>query len=100
MGRGRPAHDVFLTDADRVLLEALVRQKTSPQRDVLRANIALMAHRGDSTQAIAAALKVSQQTTSTPIAPRSGWLPPAGGGDPGRDDCRVGRGIGAVLRSC
>jgi len=41
-----------------------VRQKTSSQRDVLRANIALMAHRGDSTMAIATALKVSQQTVT------------------------------------
>lgn len=64
MGRGRPAHYVFLSDEERCLLEALVRQKTSSQRDVLRANIALMAHRGDSTMAIATALKVSQQTVT------------------------------------
>lgn len=64
MSRGRPAHHVCLSNKERSLLEALVRQKTSPQRDVLRANIALMAHCGESTQAIAAALNVSQQTVT------------------------------------
>jgi len=42
----------------------LVRQKTSPQRDVLRAKIALMADRRMNTKDIAAALGVSQQTVS------------------------------------
>jgi transposase len=45
-------------------LESVVRQKTSPQRDVLRANIALMANQGQTTQAIAAALGTSQQTVT------------------------------------
>ena len=45
-------------------MEAVVSQKTSPQRDVLRARIALMADRGNSTHTIAEALKVSQQTVT------------------------------------
>ena len=64
MARGRPAHPVVLSRGEREHLEAIVRQKTSPQRDVLRANIALMAARGESTQAIANALGTSQQTVT------------------------------------
>ena len=64
MSRGRPAHYVYLSDEERQFLEALVRQKTCPQRNVLRANIALMAHQGSSTQAIATTLQVSQQTVT------------------------------------
>lgn len=64
MARGRPAHLVALSREEREHLEAIVRQKTSPQRDVLRANIALMAARGESTQAIANALGTSQQTVT------------------------------------
>ena len=45
-------------------MEAVVSQKTSPQRDVLRARIALMADRGSSTHAIAEVLNVSQQTVT------------------------------------
>jgi len=64
MARGRPAHPVALSQEERKQLEAIVRQKTSPQRDVLRANIALMADRGEATQAIADALGTSQQTVT------------------------------------
>ena len=64
MARGRPAHPVALSQGEREQLEAIVRQKTSPQRDVLRANIALMADRGESTQGIADALGTSQQTVT------------------------------------
>jgi transposase len=64
MARGRPAHHVSLSSEELAHLESVVRQKTSPQRDVLRANIALMANAGAGTQAIAHALGVSQQTVT------------------------------------
>jgi transposase len=64
MARGRPAHPVSLSKEERNHLEGIFRQKTSPQREVLRARIALMADRGDTTQAIAEALQVSQQTVT------------------------------------
>jgi len=64
MARGRPAHPVALSRNEREHLEAVVRQKTSPQRDVLRARIALLADRGESTQGIAEALGTSQQTVT------------------------------------
>ncbi len=64
MSRGRPAHYVCLPQKERAELEALVRQRTGSQRDVLRAQIALMANQGTDTQDIATALGVSQQTVS------------------------------------
>ena len=64
MGRGRPAQHVVLSVKERKALEALVRRGTEEQRDVVRAHIALMASRGDSSEAISAALRVSVQTVS------------------------------------
>lgn len=64
MVRGRPAHLVQLSDQDRDSLEAIVRQRTSPQREVMRARIALMANQGKSTETIAIKLGVSMQTVS------------------------------------
>ena len=64
MSRGRPPHYVCLSREEQKQLEALVRQKTSSQRDSLRARIALLAHQGITTKDIALALKVSQQTVS------------------------------------
>lgn len=64
MGRGRPAQLVCLSRKDREFLEALVRRETAAQRDVLRAQIALMAHRGDRTEAIADTLHVSERMVS------------------------------------
>ena len=64
MGRGRPAQRVKLSTADRRSLEALVRRGTEEQRDVFRARIALMANRGDSTEAIAEMLRTTLQTVS------------------------------------
>jgi len=61
MGRGRPPRHVSITRQEQERLEALVRQRTAPQRDVLRAQIVLMAQSGQSTQAIANALNVSQR---------------------------------------
>jgi transposase len=45
-------------------LEALVRRGTEEQRDVFRARIALMANRGDATEAIAERLHTTAQTVS------------------------------------
>ena len=64
MGRGRPAQQVKLSASDRRSLEALVRRGTEEQRDVFRARIALMANRGDSTEAIAERLLTTVQTVS------------------------------------
>jgi len=64
MSRGRPAHYVCLPRKEQAELEALVRQRTGSQRDVLRARIALMANQGTDTKEIATALGVSQQTVS------------------------------------
>jgi transposase len=64
MGRGRPAQRVKLSTADRRSLEAQVRRGTEEQRDVFRARIALLANRGDSTEAIAESLHTTVQTVS------------------------------------
>jgi transposase len=64
MTRGRPAHYVCLPKKEQAELEALVRQRTGSQRDVLRARIALMANQGTDTKDIATVLGVSQQTVS------------------------------------
>jgi transposase len=55
---------VCLPQKEQAELEALVRQRTGSQRDVLRARIALMANQGTNTKEIATALGVSQQTVS------------------------------------
>lgn len=60
MGRGRQAQEVKLSKQEREALEALVRQGTAPQRDVVRARIALLAHAGQTTVAIAASLGLSR----------------------------------------
>jgi transposase len=64
MGRGRQAQVVKLSKKERNALEALVRQSTAPQRDVVRAKIALMAHEGQTTAAIAASLGMSLPSVS------------------------------------
>jgi transposase len=64
MGRGRQAQVVRLSKKERKELEALVRQSTAPQRDVVRAKIALMAHEGQTTAAIAASLGMSLPSVS------------------------------------
>lgn len=55
---------MILSGTERKALESLVRRRTAEQREVLRARIALMAGRGETTGAIAAALGVSAQTVS------------------------------------
>lgn len=57
---GRPARRVFLSAEDRATLEAVVRRPSSPQRDVLRARIALLASDGVSTNEVARRLGVSK----------------------------------------
>jgi transposase len=62
MRHGRPCQRVELTDADRSALETLVRKRKAGQWDVLRAEIALRAARGESTQVIAQALGITKKT--------------------------------------
>lgn len=64
MGRGRQAQVVRLSKKERKALEAVVRRSTAPQRDVARAKIALMAHEGRTTAAIAASLGMSLPSVS------------------------------------
>jgi transposase len=64
MGRGRHAQPVRLTQKERQALESLTRRGTAEQRQVMRAQIALLADDGHSTAAIAQALDMSMQTVS------------------------------------
>lgn len=64
MGRGRQAQFVKLSRRDRKTLEVLVRRGTAPQRDVVRAKIALMAHDGLTNTAIAVSLGMSLPSVS------------------------------------
>lgn len=64
MGRGRRAQTIELSRAERESLELLTRRGTAEHRDVVRAQIALMAHRGEATASISQALGVSVQTVS------------------------------------
>ena len=64
MSRGRHAQVVKLTRKERNALEALVRRGTAPQRDAVRAKIALMAHDGQTNAAIAATLGLSLPSVS------------------------------------
>ena len=64
MSRGRQAQTIKLSREERKSLEVLTRRGTAEQRQVRRAQIALMAHRGETTTAIAQALGVSVQTVS------------------------------------
>jgi hypothetical protein len=73
MGRGRPPQHVSITRQEQERLEALVRQRTAPQRDVLRAQIVLLAQAGQSTQAIAAALNVSCGWSANGADDHPGW---------------------------
>src|SRR4029453_14458317 len=53
---------VKLSKDERESLEALIRRSTAAQRDVERAKVALMAHEGQATSSIAAALGLSRPT--------------------------------------
>jgi transposase len=64
MSQGRQAQAVKLTREERKSLEALTRRGTAQHRQVVRAQIALMADRGQTTKAIAGAVGVSVQTVS------------------------------------
>jgi len=64
MSRGRQAQAIKLSREDRKTLELLTRRGTAEQRQVVRAQIALMCHAGASTTAIAEAVGVSVQTVS------------------------------------
>ena len=64
MGRGRQAQVVKLSRKDRNALQALLRQSTAAQRDVVRARIALMADEGQTTAAIAQSLGLSLPSVS------------------------------------
>jgi transposase len=65
MSRGRHATSVKLTKKEKEKLLSLIARKTAPQRDVMRARIALWAHEGHSNTVIARELGVSVQTVST-----------------------------------
>jgi len=62
MSRGRHATPVKLAKKERQELLSLIKRKTAPQRDVMRARLALLAHEGHSNTAIAQELGVSVQT--------------------------------------
>ena len=64
MRPGRQAQAVKLRRKEREALEALVRKATAPQREVMRAKIALMANEGRTTAAIAASLGLSLPSVS------------------------------------
>ncbi len=64
MGRGRRAQVVRLSRSERRSLQLLTRRGTAQQRDVVRAQIALMANRGEATESIAQVLGVTVQTVS------------------------------------
>ena len=64
MSRGRQAQAIKLPRKDRKSLELLTRRGTAEHRQVVRAQIALMCHAGESTTAISEAVGVSVQTVS------------------------------------
>lgn len=64
MSQGRPAQAVTLSRSERNSLELLTRRGTAEHRQVIRAQIALMAHDGETTTAIADVVGVSVQTVS------------------------------------
>ena len=64
MSQGRPAQAVTLSRSERNSLELLTRRGTAQHRQVIRAQIALMAHDGETTTAIADTVGVSVQTVS------------------------------------
>ena len=64
MSQGRQAQAVKLSRQERKSLELLTRRGTAQHRQVVRARIALMAHKGETTTAIADAVGVSVQTVS------------------------------------
>jgi transposase len=64
MSRGRQAQAIKLSREDRKTLELLTRRGTAEQRQVVRAQIALMCHAGATTTAIAETVGVSVQTVS------------------------------------
>lgn len=64
MGRGRPSQYVALTDEERTSLKALLRRRKAAKRDLQRAEIALLADRGETTTAIAKKLGLSKQMVS------------------------------------
>src|SRR6476659_9139565 len=64
MSRGRQAQVIKLSRDDRRSLELLTRRGTAEQRQVVRAQIALMANAGETTTAMSQAVGVSMQTVS------------------------------------
>lgn len=64
MSQGRQAQAVKLSRQERKSLESLTRRGTAQHRQVVRAQIALMADKGETTTAIADAVGVSVQTVS------------------------------------
>jgi putative transposase len=61
---GRHPQAILVTDAQRALLEQIVRRQTSPQHQVRRARIVLLAAAGEPNQRIAARLEVHRDMVS------------------------------------
>ncbi|HUY08362.1 MAG TPA: helix-turn-helix domain-containing protein, partial [Candidatus Dormibacteraeota bacterium] len=60
--RGRPTPPLTLTDQERTLLEQWSRRRSTAQALALRSRIVLAAATGENNQAVAAQLRVTQQT--------------------------------------
>jgi DNA-binding CsgD family transcriptional regulator len=61
---GRHPQAIIVTDAQRALLEQIVRRQTSPQHQVRRARIVLLAAAGETNQRIAARLEIHREMVS------------------------------------
>lgn len=61
---GRHPQAITITDAQRAILEQIVRRQTSPQHQVRRARIVLLAAAGETNQRIAARLEVHREMVS------------------------------------
>jgi putative transposase len=61
---GRHPQAIAITDAQRTILEQIVRRQTSPQHQVRRARIVLLAAAGETNQRIAARLEVHREMVS------------------------------------
>ena len=112
MGRGRPPQHVAISRQEQERLEALVRQRTASPRDVVRAQIVLMANAGATTESIAAALgAIARAQGMTRIAKETGlnreglYKTLSGEGNPELDTLlkvikAVGLQLHATLKAC
>jgi DNA-binding CsgD family transcriptional regulator len=61
---GRHPQAIIVTDAQRAILEQIVFRQTSPQHQVRRARIVLLAASGETNQRIAARLEIHREMVS------------------------------------